>query len=518
MMVKTRIAPSPTWWLHLGTARVALYNWLFAKQNNGQFVIRIEDTDRERSEQQYEEDILEGLRWLGLNPDNDVGQHNPVSPLDKWWQELQNYEDVEPKEFESKRRQMERLPLYWKFAYQLLEQGKAYFAWETSQELEAMRDEAKKAKKPFVYKKHQYSPEQLQEFKKQWRKPVLRFQIPDKEIIYEDLIKWEIRFDGKLISDIVILKSDGIPTFLFSNVIDDWFMGISHVIRGEDHVPNMPKQIPIYEALWWDVPKYGHLPLLLNKDKTKMSKRSQNMGLVLIKDFKKEGFLPQALINYFALLGWHPSWDKEFFSIQELLEEFSLDRVQSSNAIYDYERALWMNGEYIRMLSDEDFVKALQTYLLEYWDNERKKFIKEFDKSYWLKFAPFVKVRLQTLSQFAQYSKYFFKPQFPDEDILLNPKMKVSKQLLIDILPQIIELLQSIDSKDWELDTLKQKLLEFVKQKWLKNGQVLWPIRAILTGVKASPWAFEVLYVLGRQESLKRLQDFYNLYLQDDKS
>ncbi len=514
--VKTRIAPSPTWWLHLGTARVALYNWLFAKQNNGEFLIRIEDTDLERSKPEYEEDILAWLNWLGLRPDNEVWEKdvNITIPFN-WWEHLDQYHSVEPNEFENKRRQTQRLPLYRKFVAQLLEAGRAYLAWETPQELQKMRDEAQKQKKPFVYRQVEYSSEQLEEFKKQWRKPVVRFKIPAKQIKYEDLIKWEISFDGSLVGDIVIVKSDGIPTFLFSNVIDDWFMGITHVIRGEDHVPNMPKQLPIYEAFGWEPPQYGHLPLLLNKDRTKMSKRSENVGLVFIKDFKKEGFLPQALVNYFALLWWHPSGDREIFSIEELLKEFSLDRVQSSNAIYDYQRALWMNGEYIRNLSDGEFVETLQRYLREYGDEHWQYILDNTSLEYWLKLAPFIKVRLQTLGQFKDYGYYFFESQYPSKEVLLNPKMKVSLELIKETLPKIIELLKDIKDEEWTVENLKQQLLDFVKKQELKNGQVLWPLRAILTGVEASPWAFEMLYILGKDESLKRLKHFYNIYLKN---
>ncbi len=512
--VKTRIAPSPTWWLHLGTARVALYNWLFAKQHGGEFLIRIEDTDLERSKKEYERDILAGLRWLGLKSDNEIEEVETDIDIPHNWRELlEKYESVKPDEFKSKWRQTQRLPLYRKFIYKLLKEGKAYFAWETSEELKQMRDDAQRQKRPFVYRQIDYSSKQIEEFKRQWRKPVVRFKIPSKQIKYYDLVKWEISFDGNLVGDIVIVKSDGIPTFLFSNVVDDFFMGITHVIRGEDHVPNMPKQLPIYEALGWEIPQYGHLPLLLNKDKTKMSKRSENVGLVFIKDFKEEGFLPQALVNYFALLWWHPSWDREFFDVEELLKEFSLDRVQSSNAVYDYQRALWMNWEYIRNLEDAQFVEILQNYLKEYGDEQWWYILEAFSIDYWLKLTPFIKVRLQTLRQFRDYGYYFFQPQYPSKEILLNPKMKVSMELIREILPDIIKILEDIEEGSWTLEILKENLLEFVKSRWLKNGQVLWPVRAILTWVEASPWAFEMLYVLGKRESLKRLKHFYNIYI-----
>ena len=475
----TRIAPSPTGPMHIGTARTALLNWLMAKQANGKFVLRIEDTDKERSNKIFEQYIYEGLEWLGLDFDGDVIY------------------------------QSDNDDIYEKYITQLLEEGKAYYAWETAQEIEAMREEAKQAKKPFVYREIKYTDEQINSFKQEGRKPVVRFRVEPRNVTYTDLIKWDVTIDMGLVADFVIQKSDGSPIFYIANVIDDYNMKITDVIRGEDHISNTPKQILLYEAFGWDVPRFGHMPLLLNKDGKKMSKRDTSGGLVTVLQFKEAGFLPEAVINFVILLGWHTADDREFFTIDELVEEFSIDRVTPSNPRYDFDRALWFNAEYMRKLSTEEFIDRLVSYLKQYGDNEWQKLIGEWvfeNKEYNKRWVPEVVVRLQTFGQFAEYNKYLFRTQMPDDEIIFNPKMKVTQELVDGFLPSLVELLEWLDA--WNVDVLKEKLIEFIKSKELKNGQVLWPIRAILTGVQASPGAFEMMYILGKQETIKRLEMF----------
>ena len=505
-MIITRIAPSPTWPLHLWTVRTALFNWLLSKKNNWKFLLRIEDTDTTRSTKFFEEDIIQWLKWLWLDYDS-----WPDKEDEKW-----------------PYHQMERLNIYKKYINKLIEEWKAYYAWETAEELENMRKKAFSEKKPFVYRQINYTPEQIKKFKEEDRKPVVRFKVQPEKIKWKDLIKWEIEIDMSLVWDFVILKSDWIPTFYIANVIDDALMGVTHIIRWEDHVSNTPKQIQLYKALWFEIPQFGHLPLLLNPNKSKMSKRDTEKEFVTISKFREEWFLPEALINFIALLWWHPSSDEEFFWInikklkekynlpnnyKDLIESFNINEINDSNAIYDFQRALWFNGEYIRMLKDEVFVELIQDYLFKYGDPEWKEILNITEKDYWLKLTPYIKVRLQTFSQFKNYAKYFFKPQYPSENILYKEKMKVSKQLVKEILPKVINLLKNIDEKEWTEENLKNKLVLFIKENNLKNWQVLWPIRAILTWVEASPGAFEMLYILDKTESIKRLENFLENYL-----
>ncbi|UFX82832.1 glutamate--tRNA ligase [Candidatus Absconditicoccus praedator] len=486
-MIRTRIAPSPTGSLHLGTARSALYNYIFAKQNNGKFVLRIEDTDNTRSTKFFENDIIDGLRWLGLDFDIGPEKEDEFGPY----------------------HQMQRLDIYQKYIDKLIDEGKAYYAYETADEIDELRKQAGEKKQPFIYRQINYTQEQLQQFESEGRKPVVRFKVEPKSLIFNDLVKGEISFDMSGFSDFVIMKSDGIPTFYMANVVDDYLMGITHILRGEDHIPNTPKQILLYEALGMQPPEFTHLPMLLNTNKSKISKRDTDNELVTISSFRQQGFLPEALVNFIALLGWHPSSDVEFFSMQELLDNFTIERINSSNAVYDYHRALRFNSEYIRSMSDDEFVDRLICFLENYGDQERKEILQtNKDKDYWLKLAPYIKVRIQTLGQFRDFAKYFFKPQMPTDEIIYNEKMKVDKKLVQDMLPKLLDLLYSIDEDNWTEGVLKEALINFVKQEGLKNGQVLWPIRSILTGVQASPGAFEMLYVLGKQESISRLKLF----------
>ena len=475
----TRIAPSPTGPMHIWTARSALYNWLLARQSNGKFLVRIEDTDKERSKDEYLDIILKWFERLGLTYD---------------WELY----------FQSKNEE-----LYNKHIDQLLVEWKAYDAYESAEEIDMMRKKAESEKKPFVFRQINYTDEQLKTFEHEWRKPVIRFKVTPKELTQKDLVKWDIKINMWLIWDFVIRKSNGSPLFYIANVIDDHIMGIDNVIRWEDHLSNTSKQILLYEAFGWEVPSFWHLPLLLNMDASKMSKRDTSDSIVTISKFKEAGFLKEALLNYIILLGWHTSDDREIFTLEEMTKEFSISRVNSSNAKYDYQRALWFNWEYIRQLSDNDFMDRITAYLNTYGDDEWQSILQSWnfkDQKYTNKWIPEIKVRLQTLGQFKDYAKYLFQPQNPTDEILYNSKMKVTKEMLAPILPALIETLKNIDQ--WEPENLKEQLITFIKQKWLKNWQVLRPIRAILTWVQASPWAFEMMGILGKEESVKRIMSY----------
>ena len=319
--IRVRIAPSPTGPLHLGTARTALFNYLFAKKNKGKFILRIEDTDIERSDEKYEKDIIENLKWLGL----------------EWDEEIY--------------RQSQRTAIYQKYIEKLLDSGQAFWCDHTKEELEKEKKEQMKKKE---------APRHICNRKGKAKEGIIRFHCPDKKIVFNDLIRGKLEFDGGLLGDISIAKDKNIPLYNFAAAIDDVEMKISHVIRGEDHISNTPKQILIQEALGLTPPQFAHLPLILGQDKSKLSKRH---GAVSIGWYKKEGYLPEAMINFMVLLGWNPGTEKEIFSLKKLIKEFSLERVQKGGAIFNLERLNWINGQYIRQMDLDKLTKKCLVYL-----------------------------------------------------------------------------------------------------------------------------------------------------------
>lgn len=486
MSIRTRMAPSPTGRLHIWSVRAALFSYIYARKSEGKYIVRIEDTDTERSEKQFEESFFDGMERLWIEADESVHAGWDVGPY----------------------RQSERVEIYDRYIQQLLDSGAAYEAWETTEELWVMRDAQMKATKTFVYRKPSYTPEQLDTFAAEGRIPVVRFAVPDGEtVIWNDLIKGETSFNSSLIGDFVIRKSDGMPTYHLAVVVDDNEMGISHVVRGEDHIANTPKHIFLYRAFGWDIPEHGHLPLILTPQKKKMSKRNLEQWYVYIDQYREEWFLPEALINFIGLLWWHGSDDREFYTIEEFIELFSFERVQSSNSIFDYDRLLRYNAQYISKLSPSDFTDQLQQYLWDYGWEEWESIIADSSREYREMFAPYMQPRMQTFWQFKDFAYYLFRQQLPSMDIVCNPKMKVTQEKLIEQLPSIIEHLKSYTQRDDEI--LQITMIPWIKEQWWKNGQVLRPIRAILTGVDASPGAFEMLAVIGKDESLARLSAFY---------
>jgi nondiscriminating glutamyl-tRNA synthetase len=488
----TRFAPSPTGKLHIGSVRTALYCWLLARQHdNGIYILRIEDTDVARSTKVFEANMIEGLSWMWLPWDGGPGVDHGEGPY----------------------YQMERLPIYQRYLADLLDGWVAYYAWETPEELDAMREDATAQKKPFHYRRIAYTQEELDQFVAQWRTPVVRFEVPQWRVLtFNDKVKGEVSTKTDEIGDFVIMKSDGVPTYHFAVVVDDITMNVTHVVRGEDHLANTPKHILLYEAFGAQgdaLPVFAHLPLMLRPGGGKMSKRDENIGLVLVDQFQEAWFLPEAVLNFVALLGWNPGTDQEFFTLDELIATFSLERVQSSNAMYDFKRALRFNSEYIKRLSDEAFVDRLQAYLRTYGGEIWRDILATTDRQVWLCCAPQIKVRLQTFGQFKDHCQYFFIPPAQVDDALVcREKMQVTPTLLHDHLSSLFTLLSSIAEQDWHEVTLQEQLLGYVREHGLKNGQILRPLRAILTGAEASPGAFEMLALLGKDESMLRLRSY----------
>jgi len=340
--VRTRFAPSPTGYLHIGLARTCLFNYLFAKKNEGVFILRIEDTDIERSGREYEKDILESLKWLGIEWDEgpDVGgEHGPY-------------------------RQSERLNIYAKYLERLLAEDKAYYCFCSEEELEVQRQYQLSIGEAFRYsgKCANLSKEEAQRLLSQGKPAVIRFRVPSKKIEFNDLIRGKLEFEISLMGDIVIAKNLTTPLYNFACVVDDFEMKISHVIRGEEHISNTPKQILLQKALNFPLPQYAHLPIILAPDRTKLSKR---YGAVGISQYKKEGYLPEALVNFMAFLGWNPGGEREIYSMPSLIKEFSLERVQKGGAIFNIKRLDFLNSFYIRQRSVEKLTELCLPYLIE---------------------------------------------------------------------------------------------------------------------------------------------------------
>ncbi|MCL5093867.1 MAG: glutamate--tRNA ligase [Patescibacteria group bacterium] len=421
MKVITRIAPSPTGKLHIGTARTALYNWLFARKEKGQFILRFEDTDKERSTKENEENIREGLKWLGLD-----------------WN----------KEF----LQMDRLDLYQKYAKELV-------------------------LKNFAYEKEGAT----------W------FKIPkDKKITFRDLVQGEITFDSSEFKDFVIVRSDGIPIFYLSNVIDDIEMGITHVLRGADHITNTPKQLLIYEALDKKPPFFGHISLNLTPERKKLSKR---YGPVGVSDFKALGYLPEAIINFVVLLGWNPGIEKEYFTLEELIKEFSIERLQKSPSIFDINKLNSTNSHYIQKIDSKNLLKIVREILPE---------LKGINDDFLLKVIEVEKTRISYLAQIKDFDFYFNEPKYDPKLLIFK---KSDKERTFKGLSLATNHLTLATNDIWDsVEKLNNLLAQIVEKEGLDNGSVFWPVRAALSGKEASPSPAELLWVFGKEESLKRLE------------
>jgi len=447
--IRVRIAPSPTGYLHLGTARTALFNWVFAKNQGGTFVLRIEDTDLERSDKKYEKDIIDNLKWLGLNWD------------------------------EGPYRQTERLDVYEKYLRKLLEEKKAYYCFCSKQELEAEKNAMlSQGLAPKYGGKCRNNCDADSS-----RSSVIRFKMPDTEVVFNDLIRGKVKFNTGLIGDIVIAKDLRTPLYNFAVVVDDFEMKISHVIRGEDHISNTPKQMMIAQALGFDEPVYAHLPLILSPDRKKLSKRYLETS---VEDYRKIGYLPEAMINFLALLGWHPQEDKEVITPEEFVKEFSIKRIQKAGAIFNLEKLDWLNGQYIMKMEPEELAKRLEDFVPPDWLKKR---------DFLIKIVKVEKERIKRLSDFPKSVGFFFElPDYPAELLVWN---KTPKENILNNLQMIIPLLN-------DFDTAGEKIMNLAEKQG--RGETLWPLRVALSGQSASPGPFEIMNILGKEESLKRIE------------
>jgi nondiscriminating glutamyl-tRNA synthetase len=513
--VRVRIAPAPTGRLHIGTARTALFNYLFAKKYEGVFILRIEDTDPERSKPEYEKDILEGLKWLGIEWDEGPDIGGTYGPY----------------------RQSERKEIYSNYLKKLLEEDKAYYCFCSQEELEAQRQYQLSIGEAPRYsgKCASLAREIVQKYLAEKRSSVIRFRVPAKKVEFEDLIRGHLEFDTGLLGDIVIAKDIWTPLYNFTCVIDDYEMKISHVIRGEDHISNTQKQILIQEALSFPSPKYAHLPLILGSDRAKLSKRH---GAVSVSEYKRQGYLPEALINFMAFLGWNPGTEREIYSMASLIKEFALERTQKGGAIFNIKRLDFLNGFYIRQRSIEKLTELCLPYLIEagliipvfketqyppaYGAREifQKYKISETGEEISLeileKIISIYQERLKKLSEISELTDFFFKEKLKYDKILLKWGEMSDKEIKHS-LDKSEKILSKIRTGDWTKENLESFLLseaekfakEIKKEIGVESprGYLLWPLRVALTGKEASAGPFEIAEILGKEKTLKRIRE-----------
>src|SRR3989338_3197373 len=458
MRVKTRMAPSPTGFLHVGTARTAIFNFLYARHMGGEFILRIEDTDVGRSEKHFEEDIVDGLKWLGIDWDGEIT------------------------------RQSERIDIYEKYIKKLLDEDKAFYCPHSEEELERERKSQLWDKK---------SPRHVCDARdKKANTGLIRFKNDAfEDITFTDEIRGELSFDPQLLGDFSLAKDLRTPLYNFAVVVDDATMEISHVIRGEDHISNTPKHILLENALGFSRPVFAHLPLILGSDRSKLSKRH---GATSLTEYKHVGYLPEAFFNFMAILGWNPGGEQEIFSKEELIKIFSLERVQKAGAIFDITKLDWMNGEYIRGKSPKEISECLKEAGISFGSRASK-------SEYLEKVIVLEQPRLKKLSELPEKTDYFFKE--PEYDVALLKWKQMNNNQIKFSLDTAKEMLQAVSEKSFNKENLEKMFLEKAGKD---RGELLWPLRVALSGKKDSPSPFEIMEILGREESIKRVQGAIN--------
>jgi len=474
--IRTRFAPSPTGYMHVGNLRTALYAYLIAKHEGGDFILRIEDTDQERYVEGSVDVIFKTLKDTGLIHDEGPDVGGPFGPYI----------------------QSERRDLYKDYALTLVEKKEAYYCFCSKERLDLLRENAEAQKKPFKYDKHccSLSNEEVEAHLSKGLPYVIRQNNPTEGVTkFEDVIYGIISVDNEELEDMVLLKSDGLPTYNFANVVDDHLMEITHVVRGSEYLASSPKYNRLYEAFGWDVPVYVHCPPIMKDAQHKLSKRT---GDASFEDLLSKGYLKEAVVNYISLLGWNPGTTQEIFSLEELVEVFNYKKISKSPAIFDSEKLRWMNGEYLKSMSLADFHALALPYILEDLQD------KPLDT---MKIAQILHNRVEVLSDIPGQLDFFYA--LPEYDLAMytHKKMKTNEEVALSSLESILPALREIPEEKWQLDHLHDVVLEKVKELGLKNGQMLWPIRTALSGKQFTPGgAFEAADILGKEESIERIE------------
>jgi len=480
--VRVRIAPSPTGYLHLGLARTALFNWLFAKHNNGTFILRVDDTDVQRSTDESLKNIIDSFRWLGIDFDEGVGVGGDFGPY----------------------MQSQRLDIYHDHAQKLLETGAAYHCYCTKEELEEERKQAQAERRPFVYsgKCRDLTLEEKEKYEAEGREPSIRLRVEDKLITVTDLVKGDVEFRTGLLGDLIIVRPNGMPMYNFASAVDDMTMRISHIIRADEHLANTPKQILIYEAFDCPLPEFAHVPLVLGKKGEKLSKRH---GATSVEEYRENGYLPEAMINYLVRLGWSYDDQEEVFSIDELIEKFTLDRVGKSGGIFDQQKLLWLNGEYILKMDIDARTNAVIPFLRNagLLDGDVSP-----DKYEWIKdIVKAVGDRLKTLSQIVDYAGFFFVDKLEYDEKAVQKELK--KQNVPQMLEKLIAKFQTAEPFDEA--NLEEAIRSFAEESGLSASKVIHPLRVALTGKSVGPGIFETVCLLGREKVIQRLDEAIEL-------
>lgn len=474
MKIRTRYAPSPTGKMHVGNLRTALYEYLIAKHADGDFILRIEDTDQERFVEGALEIIYRTMEQTGLvhdeGPDKDGG-YGPYVQSER-----------------------QKSGLYLEYAKQLVEKGEAYYCFCDKERLESLKQTIGD-KEIMVYDKHclHLSKEEIEANLAAGKPYVIRQNNPTEgTTTFQDDIYGEITVDNSELDDMILIKSDGFPTYNFANVVDDHLMQITHVVRGNEYISSSPKYQRLYDAFGWEAPVYVHLPLITDENHKKLSKRS---GHSSFEDLIAQGFLPEAVVNFIALLGWSPEEDREIFSLQELIEKFDYHRVNKSPSVFDINKLKWMNGEYIKAMDNQKFYEIAMPYL-------NQVVTKDLDKQ---KILDLVKTRIEVLPEIADHVDFF--EALPDYDISMytHKKMKTNAENSLEILKEELELLENWE--DFTMQGLHDRLMAYIAEKGIKNGTGLWPIRTAVSGKQMTPGgAFEIMEILGKEESLARIR------------
>ncbi len=462
--VRLRFAPSPTGYLHVGGARTALYNYLYARKKNGTFLLRIEDTDIQRSSQEMVDVILNSLKWLGLN-----------------WDEGPFY-------------QSQRFDLYRKAAFDLIEKGRAYRCFCTPEEINIRREAGLKEKGMWKYERicYRLSPDKVKQKLASGAPFGIRFLVPPGRTAFQDLVHGEIELDHNTVDDFVLLRSDGFPTYHLSVVVDDIDMRITHVIRGDDHISNTPKQILLYEAFARTPPRFAHLPLILGPDKKRLSKRH---GSVAVEEYRNQGVLPEALVNFLALLGWNPGDEREVMSMEELIREFDLDRVNSSNAVFDIKKLQWMNGKYLSLIPLDRMIETLRPHLKNAdWEKDP-----DFANR-----VELMRTRAQSVLDLEDLLTPFYRNDFAYDEAGFTKVKKDPK--LPELLSELIADIEKVDP--WNHQTLEAYFRSFADEHGIKSAVIIHPVRLAISGKTGGPGLFELLEVMGKQNTVDRLQRF----------
>lgn len=473
--IRVRFAPSPTGYLHVGGLRTALYNYLFAKKNNGAFILRIEDTDRNRFVEGAVDNLISALEWCGLNFDEGPNTKGNFGPY----------------------MQSQRLELYKKYSEELVNSGHAYYCFCTHERLEALREEQQKQKLPQAkYDKHclYLAPEEVKSNLDSGIQHVIRLNVPaDEQITFDDIIREKVTFNSNNIDDQVLIKGDGYPTYHLANVIDDHLMGITHVIRGEEWLSSTPKHILLYDYFGWEKPIFAHLPLLLNPDRSKLSKRQ---GDVAVEDYRAKGYLKEALVNFVALLGWNAGDDKEFYEMDALIENFSLERVNKAGAVFDLEKLNWLNAEHLRKKENKEILLMLKDEIINSSFN-----INDYNDDYLLQVISAMKERVSFIREYLTKSPYFFAAPVEYDRSSVEKNWKEETALQMQKLNEAFSLIKNPVNEEFE-----SALSKIAEELNIGKGKLIHPLRLAVSGMSSGPGVFDILSIIGKEETLRRIE------------